>query len=184
MAFLLLVSAVTSIASERESEGKSSKYAQETADNWRNQKAFALSLIDQMPESKLNYSPTDSIRTFAQLFKHIGTTRLVLETIFAQEDMVPKFPEFGKIESTPMTKAELKSFVSESYDQCIALFENMSDKELDQTYTFGFFPGGPVVKSYRAIITAIGVHVAHHRGQATIYLRMNGITPSPYQHYW
>ena len=75
-------------------------------------------------------------------------------------------------------------FVSNQYDEAISLFENMTDKELDEEYTFSFFPGEPPVKNYREVITAIGVHIVHHRGQATTYLRMNGIKPLQYQHYW
>ncbi|MGL1884917.1 MAG: DinB family protein [Reichenbachiella sp.] len=163
---------------------KVSTFAQETARIWKDQKEFALALIEQMPEEKMEYSPMDSIRTFSQLFKHISNTQLILETIFSQVELSTKFPEFGKAEAVALNKSELKTLVSTSYDVCIASFENMSDKELDTRYNFTFFPTGPFTKSYREVITAMSAHIIHHRAQATIYLRMNSIKPAQYQHYW
>lgn len=181
---LLLASISCTAKSGEDDVNKVSTFSIETAKIWKAQKAYALSLVDQMPESKLEFSPADSTRTFAQLFKHIGTSSLILKTVFDQQPLPPIFPKLGAAEAVPMTKVELKNYVSTRYDEAIATFENLTDKQLDQTYTFDFFPGQPPVKDFREVITAIGAHIVHHRGQATIYLRMNGIKPVQYSHYW
>ncbi|MEP4094207.1 DinB family protein [Reichenbachiella sp.] len=181
---LLLVSISCSAKNGEDDGSKVSDFSTKTAEIWRAQKGYALSLIDQMPESKLDFSPADSTRSFAQLFKHIGTSSLILKTVFSQEPLPPIFPKLGEAEAIPMDKSELKAYVSSKYDEAIATFENLTDKQLDQTYTFYFFPGQPPVKDFREVITALGAHIVHHRGQATIYLRMNGIKPVQYTHYW
>ena len=140
LAGITLLASISCIANNGDDDGaKVSEFSIATAQVWKVQKTYALSLIDQMPEAKLEFSPTDSTRTFAQLFKHIGTSSLILKTVFAQEALPPIFPKLGEAEATPMTKSELKSYIASKYDEAIALFENMTDKQLDQTYTFDFF---------------------------------------------
>jgi uncharacterized damage-inducible protein DinB len=67
-------------------------------------------------------------------------------------------------------------FLSDSFDYCAAVIPNLTDAQLGQSHNSpdGRLPG-------REVLLAMYVHIAHHRGQAEIYLRDKGIKPPPYR---
>ena len=159
------------------------KFSSETARIWESQKTFSLSLLDQMPEDQLESRPNESVRSFAELFKHIAGSSIFLEAIVTGTDVNAAFAKMGEIEKTHMSKKEVAKLLDENLQRSAELIRGMSEKDLNKTFTFSFLPDAPV-KTYREIIVAMGSHIVHHRGQATTYLRMNNIVPSPYQNWW
>lgn len=55
------------------------------------------------------------------------------------------------------------------------MIDSLSDEQLGKSHNSpdGFLPG-------REVLLAMYIHVAHHRGQAEIYLRDKGIRPPGY----
>jgi uncharacterized damage-inducible protein DinB len=66
--------------------------------------------------------------------------------------------------------------LSSSFEYCAAAISKLTDEQLRKVHNSpdGRLPG-------RQVLLALYVHVAHHRGQAEIYLRDKGIKPRSYR---
>jgi uncharacterized damage-inducible protein DinB len=138
-------------------------------------KAMSLEYVDAMPADKFSYKPTDEVRTFAEQFLHAsqGTIGLVSNGTGAD-----KIYANANLEKDPnlQSKEEVRRMVTESFDFAIA-----SIKAMDAS-TFGeIVERGPFKITRLAWIQKAHEHISHHRGQAAVYLRMNGIAPPQYK---
>jgi uncharacterized damage-inducible protein DinB len=75
-----------------------------------------------------------------------------------------------------MEKDAVVKFLSDSFEYCTGVISNLTDTQLTAGHDSpdGHLPG-------REVLLAMYVHVAHHRGQAEIYLRDKGIRPPSYR---
>jgi uncharacterized damage-inducible protein DinB len=73
-------------------------------------------------------------------------------------------------------KDRVVKFLSDSFDYCSSVIPNLTEEQLAKAHNSpdGRLPG-------RDVLLAMYVHVAHHRGQAEIYLRDKGIRPPGYR---
>jgi uncharacterized damage-inducible protein DinB len=76
---------------------------------------------------------------------------------------------------SPTTKEGYVKFLSDSFEYCAAVISSATEQQLRTPHNSpdGRMPG-------RDVLLAMYVHVAHHRGQAEIYLRDRGIRPPSY----
>lgn len=82
-------------------------------------------------------------------------------------------PQRAKFQSTfPRNPAEQLKFVTESFTYCSGIIPNLTEQQLATTHSS---PDGVLLG--REILLVMYVHVAHHRGQAEVYLRDKGIKP-------
>jgi uncharacterized damage-inducible protein DinB len=67
-------------------------------------------------------------------------------------------------------------FLGDSFDYCSATISKLTEDDLNKIHNSpdGKLPG-------REVLLAMYIHVAHHRGQAEIYLRDKGIKPPQYK---
>jgi uncharacterized damage-inducible protein DinB len=67
-------------------------------------------------------------------------------------------------------------FLSDSFQYCAGIIPKLTEEQLTRAHNSpdGHLPG-------RDILLAMYIHVAHHRGQAEIYLRDRGIKPPSYR---
>ena len=105
--------------------------------------------------------------TFGELMSHIATTNYQFCAGLKDTDP-PALP-------SPKDKDGVVKLLSDSFDYCSAVIGQLSTEQLDRTHGSpdGRLPG-------REVLLAMYVHVAHHRGQAEIYLRDKGIKPPRY----
>ncbi|MEQ6168429.1 DinB family protein [Ekhidna sp. MALMAid0563] len=138
-------------------------------------KAMSLEYVEAMPEDLFSNRPTEGVRTFAEQFLHAsqGTIGLVSNGTGAD-----RIYATANLEKDPklQSKEEVKRMVTESFDFAIASIKNMDES------TFGeIVERGPFKITRLAWIQKAHEHISHHRGQAAIYLRMNGIVPPQYK---
>lgn len=147
-----------------------------------NQKTYTLELLNLMPEDKFDYRPNEEVRSYAELFKHLAGSFMlqqkVLKGTFTTIDQ--EFPAVAQLEKSEMSKQQIVDLLSSEFDNMMVLMAEMTEKDLEKTFTFSFIPGAPV-KSYQQIFVFSRDHLTHHRGQATTYLRLNGIAPAQYR---
>ncbi len=146
------------------------------------QKDYTLQVINQMPEDKFDFRPAEGARSYGELFKHITGSLKAFLKIVNGEFTSPQ-EEFGAVvqfEKQAMSKQEIITVFTTEIDNAIAILKKMTDKDLNKTFDFAFFPGAPV-KDNRQIYISIRDHITHHRAQATVYLRINGIKPAPFR---
>jgi uncharacterized damage-inducible protein DinB len=145
--------------------------AQLTAD-WQRAKEFTKEYLDAMPEDGVGFKPTPEIRSFAEQMLHLTAANYNFGAMASGKTN----PFQGKkLEEMPelKTKAALTKVVMDSYDFVIDGVKGMSEAQLAETVKMG--QRGEMT---RELVLMKGFeHQTHHRGQATIYIRMKGIKP-------
>ncbi|MBJ2173239.1 DinB family protein [Aureibaculum sp. A20] len=151
-----------------------------------NSKAYTLQIAEAMPAEKYTYKPTDSVRSFGEQMAHIATSSKFLIALFVKGEPMPSQEDFAaaaKMEKEMgVSKEACLKAISESYNLVISTFQNMSDEQLAETFVVPFDPQQPAFAKEKAF-QFIGEHTAHHRGQALVSLRMQGIKSPEYKLY-
>ncbi len=149
---------------------------------WEVSKTYTLELIEAMPEKSFNYKPVDvdSVRTYAQQFKHLGIVIFGMNSIFIKDEE-PQIPD-PNLEQQGLSKTEVKAFIAASFDAMSESVKGLSEKQLNEKRVMLFMPGKPELTKFQ-YLDFVRDHCAHHRGQAIMYLRNFGITPPAYKYF-
>ena len=129
---------------------------------------LSVAVAETMPSDQYDFHPAPESMTFGELMSHIATTNYQF-CAGLKDSSTPALP-------SAKTKESVVKFLSDSFDYCTEVIAALSDEELGKVHDSpdGRLPG-------RDILLAMYIHVAHHRGQAEIYLRDKGIKPPPYK---
>lgn len=129
---------------------------------------LAVAVAEAMPSEQYGFRPHPDSMDFGQLMAHIATTNYQF-CAGLKDTKTPVLP-------SPKDKDGIVKFLSDSFEYCSAAIDELSEAQLDAPHDSpdGRMPG-------RDVILAMYVHVAHHRGQAEIYLRDKGIVPPRYR---
>jgi uncharacterized damage-inducible protein DinB len=120
-----------------------------------------------MPAGQYAFRPDPPSMTFGEQILHIvQTNQAFCEGL--------KDRQAARVQSTT-DKATLVKLLGESFDTCAATIGSLTDAELDAVHNSpdGRMPG-------REVLLALYAHMAHHRGQMEVYLRIKGIAPPEY----
>ncbi|HKW97899.1 MAG TPA: DinB family protein [Bryobacteraceae bacterium] len=129
---------------------------------------LSIAVAQAMPAEKYGFRPHPESMDFAQLMSHIATTNYQFCAGLKDTDPPPT--------PSPTAKDEVVKFLGDSFDYCAAVIPSLTDQQLSRPHNS---PDGRLAG--REILLAMYIHVAHHRGQAEIYLRDNGIRPPGYR---
>jgi len=123
-------------------------------------------IIDQMPADKLNYKPTDAVRSYSETVQHMyGSLEAMMKMV-----ATGKFTEEDKPQN--LSKSDLNAFVDAKYASAMKIWDGITDAQLNAKVD----AWGTSFDGWQLPFFAVDEHW-HHRGALTIYLRMNGITP-------
>lgn len=158
IAFWLLV--LQAVPSKADPSGEYSKHFSALS-------KLSIAVAQAMPADQYSFRPHPESMDFGQLMSHIATTNYQF-CAGLKDTAPPALP-------TPTEKGAVVKFLSDSFDFCSAVIPNLTDHQLTRAHDSpdGHLPG-------REILLAMYIHVAHHRGQAEIYLRDKGIKPPSY----
>lgn len=143
--------------------------------DWQTSKLFTLAVAEAMPADKFGFRVTPEVRSFAELMIHIATSQAER---FAQMSGNPA-PFSVEENSQKLDKADILRLLNQSFDYCIAKLNSFTPVQLQKNYEVDWYERPEV--SGREMVTAMFVHTAHHRAQAEVYLRANGIAPPTYR---
>jgi uncharacterized damage-inducible protein DinB len=129
---------------------------------------LSIEVAEAMPADQFGFRPHPESMNFGELMSHIATTNYQFAAGLKDSDP-PALP-------SPTTKDAIVKFLSDSFDYCSKVIPSLSADQLSSPHNS---PDGRLLG--REILLALYVHVAHHRGQAEIYLRDNGIRPPSYR---
>src|SRR5579864_31470 len=120
-----------------------------------------------MPADKYALRPHPESMNFGESMSHIATTNFQF-CAGLKDASSPESP-------SPADKDAIIKYLTASFDYSSSAISRLTDADLSKVHSSpdGRLPG-------REILLAMYVHVAHHRGQAEIYLRDNGIKPPSY----
>lgn len=123
-----------------------------------NSRAYTLAIAEAMPEDRVNFKPAPAVWNFLELINHIayGIT-------WWKENYIRKVKTSWNPPPPCKTKKETIKNLEQSF---AALKEDLNSVYLDDATIHGVY-------------TTLD-HITHHRGQATTYLRCNGIAPAEY----
>ena len=112
-----------------------------------------------MPESSYSYKPVKEVWSFGELIHHIAYSLFWMNENYVKQQSSEWNPPPAKEK-----KKELIKYIDEG-------FKTLNESLKDLSTNNG--------KSLSGFITTME-HNAHHRGQATTYLRLKGIVPPEY----
>jgi len=131
---------------------------------------LSVAVAQAMPADKYTFRPHPESMTFGELMLHIASTNYAF-CAGLKDSETPKGAA-----PAPTDKDGVVKFLAASFDYCSAIIPNLTEAQLSQEHNSpdGRLPG-------REVLLAMYIHVAHHRGQAEIYLRDQGIKPPSYR---
>ena len=129
---------------------------------------LSVAVAQAMPPDQYTFRPHPESMNFGELMSHIATTNY--QFCAGLEDSAPP------ASPSPSGKEATVKFLGDSFDYCSAAIAKLTPEALNKAHNSpdGRLPG-------REVLLAMYVHVAHHRGQAEIYLRDKGIRPPAYR---
>ena len=119
---------------------------------------YTMGVAGLMPEEGYEFKPVDSIWTFRELIHHIAYGILWWENNFILQKKTDWLPP-----AITSSKTDTMHYLAQAF---ASLRKTVGSLEMTDEVIHGFF--------------ATIDHITHHRGQATIYLRCQGITPPEY----
>ena len=146
--------------------------------HWKDTKEYSLAVVDAMPAAGFSSQPTPVQMTFGEQVRHHAQANVVYFKAF---DLVPlKGPlstnRADLEKAAPATdKDAVRKYVEAAFDYVLEVLNKMSDKDLTRS-DLNMWKGAPPHSGIDICLRAY-THTAHHRGQAVVYLRLQGITP-------
>ncbi|MHA4844905.1 DinB family protein [Flavitalea antarctica] len=139
--------------------------------DWERAKTFTKQYLDSMPESGYALKPKPEMRSFAAQMLHLTDANYAFAAA-ASGEKPPVAP--GESEkTTDLSKANVTKLVMAGYDFVINSIKKMTPAQAsEQVKLFGRFE-----MTKEAAIMKAFEHQTHHRGQATVYIRMAGAKP-------
>jgi uncharacterized damage-inducible protein DinB len=149
--------------------------ADEFASDWRISKQFTLAVAEVMPATAYDFKATPEERSFGEQLTHLGGA--LFDRFSEISGTVPvKSPIPRKI-----TKQFVLEWLNQSFDYVIQVLPDLTDDQLSKARFKVDFEGRPSPEiNGRDMIMNMFVHVAHHRAQCEVYLRLKGIAPPAY----
>src|SRR5215472_8757134 len=144
--------------------------------DWETAREFTLAVADAMPAEKYGFKASDEEMPFATLMIHIATSNAFR---FAQLAGKPNPIKVSGTIPKDQAKEIAKKLLADSFDFCIAQLDQFTPAQMDKLYKVDWYQRPEVTG--RQLVLAMFVHTAHHRGQAEVYLRANGIKPPDYR---
>jgi len=138
---------------------------------WERAKAFTKEYLDTMPEAGYTLKPTPEMRSFAEQMLHLTDGNYG----FASAATGEKSPVGqGESEKTAdKSKTNTTKLVMAGYDFVINGIKKMTPAQLNETVkVFGRFD-----MTRETALAKAFEHQTHHRGQATVYIRLAGAKP-------
>lgn len=135
--------------------------------DWERAKSYTDEYLATMPSDKFGARAVDSVRSFAEQMLHLAAGNISLSG--AGTGAARIFPGFNMEKSAgAQNKDSVTYYVNASYDFAINGIKNMDVSKLME-YNRGQSRLVWLMKAFE--------HQTHHRGQCTIYIRLQGIKP-------
>ena len=167
LSLLLVTGAITTHAQSVSAEDLKAQLVKD----WERAKAYTVDYLNTMPADKYGAKPVDSIRSFAQQMLHLASGNIFLMS--NASDQKPPFMR-GDLETSAgaQSKDSVMYFVTTSYDYCINAVKTSDISKWGEKKKLMKFE-----ETRLALMMKTFEHQTHHRGQTTIYIRLQGIKP-------
>jgi len=138
---------------------------------WTRAKAYTDAYLSTMPADKYGSRAVDSIRSFSEQMLHLSSGNLGLVSAATGKPRI--FPGFNMEKSAgAQSRDSVVYYVDASYDYAIDAIQHMDAATLGEQVK-----RGTISETRFAWLLKAFEHQTHHRGQCTIYIRLQGIRP-------
>ena len=140
-----------------------------------------VTIAEDIPESKYDFSPAPGVRTVRHLLTHIALSDSMSgvhkekRTNFDGFNFPALVGQMQAEEARPRTKDEVIALLKQRGDETAGWLESLDDSFLAEQFTQP--RGEPKTKSRLEMIMGMKEHEMHHRGQLMLIERMLGIVP-------
>jgi hypothetical protein len=141
---------------------------------WERQKKNVQAYIDFMPDSAITFAPTPGVRNFAQQIEHFVGTNTEIAAVVLKGLQAP--PTLGDTATYRHNKAALRAYTTKSYDYLIEALRSATPAQLAKPFTLYNQPTAPAWRW----LDLSKEHAVWTFGQLIPYLRLNKVTPPPY----
>lgn len=145
----------------------------EFIEQWRISKAFTIAVAEKMPAEHYAFKPTDQQFTFAEQMAH-----LAMSSMYRFAQLSGEKPNLST-HPPDLSKPAVIRLLNESFDYVLAKLPVITAEQMTGR-TFDVKWEGRPVANGRDMMVNMFVHVAHHRAQAEVYMRLKGVTPPTY----
>lgn len=145
----------------------SSKFAAEFAKRWAKTSKLAVAVAEAMPENEYAFRPDPPSMNFGEQMLHIAWANYAFCHALKDEAAPPA--------SEVTEKTAIVKILGESQEYCSAVISATTVEQMNRIHST---PDGKLDGD--ELLLALYVHLAHHRGQAEVYLRDKGIKPPSY----
>jgi uncharacterized damage-inducible protein DinB len=134
-------------------------------------------LLERVPADKFGWKPHERSMTMGRLAAHVAEMVGWISTTLTTEklDFAPVGGE-PMVPFEPQSTADLVAFFDKNAAEARAALAKATDQEMLQNWTLQ--AGGQVIFTMPRVACLRGMilnHVIHHRGQLSVYLRLNNI---------
>ncbi|MEO6329947.1 MAG: DinB family protein [Ginsengibacter sp.] len=140
--------------------------------DWQRAKSYTVDYLNTMPADKYSFKAADSIRSFAQQMLHLAQVNYFLISNASDEKPPAFFQSELEHSTTAQNKDSVMYYVTASYDYCLNGVKNTDVNTWGEKKKLFSFE-----ETRFALINKAFEHQTHHRGQTTIYIRLQGIKP-------
>lgn len=139
---------------------------------WQRASSYTLEVAEAMPAERYGFKPAGESMRFQEQLVH-----LIQNLSFLSGQVTGTRPDFlrGK-DPEFLSKAEVSAGLQQALQHVRGLIQTTDEKTLRENITFG---GEQMPKEN--IFYLMRDHMTHHRAQAILYLRLNGIEPPNYR---
>jgi uncharacterized damage-inducible protein DinB len=156
--------------------------AKDLARAYRTVRKNTIQIVEDIPESKLDFSPAPGTKTVRQMLAHIAlsdsfsSVHKEKRTSFEGVNFAELVGKMQADEQMPRTKAELIALLKERGEATASWIETLSDDFLAEPFNQ---PAGttPPTKTRFEMIMGMKEHEMHHRGQLMLIQRLLGQVP-------
>jgi uncharacterized damage-inducible protein DinB len=146
----------------------------ELQQKWSNATTYTLALAESMPAEQYSFRPVEGEMSFGEQLVHLSSNMVWLSSEYLLGAKPPH--DRKEIEGfARKSKEEVLQLVEESLEYAATTLKNLDPTQLNESVKFF---AGPMTR--RQIILLMNDHLTHHRAQAIVYLRLNGILPPKY----
>lgn len=139
--------------------------------DWERAKAYTKAYLDAMPDKDYGLKPTPDMRSFAGQMLHLTDANYAFASAATGEKSPLGMGEAEK--TTDLSKENVSKIVLAGYDFVINSLKKVKPAQLNESVKmFGRFD-----MTKKAALDKCFEHQTHHRGQATVYLRLAGVKP-------
>ena len=142
----------------------------EFVEAWKATRAYTIAVAEAMPAESYAFKPTPGEFTFAAQMIHLAHANYAWFAGIADEKRTIADPK-GE------DKASVLPYLKQTFDYCIGVPGRITAAQLNQTAPD---VGGRKSGTGRDALLNMYMHVAHHRAQAIVYLRLKGVKPPDY----